>query len=107
MTVLLDNTVLSNFSIVQRPDLVRAAFVEQVGTTEPAYQEMQDGIAIGKIPPCDWDWLVRVTLAPGESVQFETFHEYLGMGEASCLAVARERGYRLATDDKDARRLAR
>jgi predicted nucleic acid-binding protein len=107
MTVLLDNTVVSNFSIVRRPDLVRAAFVEQVGTTEQAFQEMQDGVAIGKIPVCDWDWLARVTLTPVEEVQFETFYEYLGAGEASCLAVARERGYRLATDDKDARRLAR
>jgi predicted nucleic acid-binding protein len=107
MTVLLDNTVLSNFSIVRRPDLVRAAFVEQVGTTEQAFQEMQDGVAIGKIPACDWDWLSRATLTPVEEVQFETFYEYLGAGEASCLAVARERGYRLATDDKDARRLAR
>jgi predicted nucleic acid-binding protein len=107
MTVLLDNTVLSNFSIVGRPELVRVAFVEQVGTTEQVLQEMQDGVEIGKIPACDWDWLARVTLAPEERVQFETFHEYLGTGEASCLAVARERGYRLATDDKDARRLAR
>jgi predicted nucleic acid-binding protein len=40
-------------------------------------------------------------------VQLETLREFLGKGEASCLAVARERGYRLATDDKDARRLAR
>ena len=62
MTVLLDNTVLSNFSTVRRPDLVRAAFVEQVGTTEQAFREMQDGIAVGKIPACDWDWLARVAL---------------------------------------------
>jgi predicted nucleic acid-binding protein len=107
MTVLLDNTVLSNFSTVRRPDLVRAAFVEQVGTTEQAFQEMQDGIAIGKIPACDWDWLARVALTPVEQVQFEALHEHMGMGEASCLAMAREREYRLATDDKDARRLAR
>jgi predicted nucleic acid-binding protein len=107
MTVLLDNTVLSNFSIVRRPDLVRAAFVEQVGTTEQAFQEMQDGVAVGKIPACNWDWLARVTLTPVEQVQFETFYDHMGEGEASCLAVARERGYRLATDDKDARRLAR
>ena len=40
-------------------------------------------------------------------MQFEALRDYLGTGEASCLAVARERGYRLATDDKDARRLAR
>lgn len=107
MTVLLDNTVLSNFSTVQRPDLVRAAFVEQVGTTEQAFQEMVEGIAVGKIPACDWDWLARVAVTPGEQVQFEAFCEHLGEGEASCLAVTKERGYRLATDDKDARRLAR
>ena len=88
MTVLLDNTVLSNFSIVQRPDLVRAAFVEPVGTTKQAFREMQDGIAIGKIPDCDWNWLTRVELTPTEKAQFETFYEYLGAGEASCLAAA-------------------
>ena len=49
MTVLLDNTVLSNFSIVRRPELVRAAFVEQVGTTAQVLREMQDGVDIGKI----------------------------------------------------------
>ena len=107
MTVLLDNTVLSNFSTIQRPDLVRAAFVEPVGTTKQAFREMQDGIAIGKIPDCDWNWLTRVELTPTEKAQFETFYEYLGAGEASCLAAAKGRGYRLATDDKDARRLAR
>jgi len=106
MTVLLDNTVLSNFSIVCRPNLVRLALVEQVGATEQALQEMREGVAIGKIPSCDWDWLARVSLTPLEQVQFEMFHEYLGAGEASSLAVARQRGYRLATDDKDARRLA-
>ena len=46
-------------------------------------------------------------LAPTEKAQFEIFYEYLGVGEASCLAAAKGRGYRLATDDKDARRLAR
>lgn len=107
MTVLLDNTVLSNFSIIRRPDLIRAAFVEQVGTTEQTFQEMLDGITLGKIPVCDWDWLARVAITPDERTQFETFHEHLGEGEASCLAVAKTRGYKLATDDKDARRLAR
>jgi predicted nucleic acid-binding protein len=107
MTVLLDNTVLSNFSTIRRPDLIRAAFVEQVGTTEQAFQEMLDGITVGKIPVCNWEWLARVAITPSERMQFETFHEHLGEGEASCLAVAKTRGYKLATDDKDARRLAR
>jgi len=107
MTVLLDNTVLSNFSLVRRPDLVRAAFVEQVGTTEQAFHEMQDGIAIGRIPACDWGWLSRLALTPVEQARFEVFQEHMGIGEASCLAMAKERGHKLATDDKDARRLAR
>ena len=107
MTVLLDNTVISNFSIVQRPALVRVAFVEQIGTTEQAFQEMLDGIALGKIHACDWDWLNLILLTPGEQTQFDILREHLGRGEASCLAVAQERGYRLASDDKDARRVAR
>lgn len=106
MSVLLDNTVLSNFSVVQRTDLIRLAFVEPVGTTEQAFKEMEEGVAIGKIPASSWNWLDRVKLTPEEYAQFSTFHEYLGEGEASCLAVAQARGYRLATDDKDARRLA-
>jgi predicted nucleic acid-binding protein len=107
MTVLLDNTVLSYSSIVRQPELVHAAFVEQVGSTMQALQEMQTGVEIGKIPACDWNWLARVALTPLEYVRFEALHEYLGKGEASCLSVAQARGYRLATDDKDARRLAR
>ena len=107
MTVLLDNPVLSKFSTVRRPDLDGAAFVENVGTTEQTFQETQEGVAAGQIPACDWDWLARVARTPVEQAQFETICEHMGEGEASCLAVARERGTRLATDDKEARRLAR
>jgi predicted nucleic acid-binding protein len=88
MTVLLDNTVLSNFSIVRQPGLVRAAFVEQVGSTPHALQEMQTGVEIGKLPACDWDWLARIALTPLEQARFAAWHEYVGEGEASCLAVA-------------------
>jgi predicted nucleic acid-binding protein len=68
---------------------------------------MLDGITVGKVPACDWDWLARVAITPDERMQFEAFHEHLGEGEASCLAMAKARGYKLTTDDKDARRLAR
>lgn len=107
MTVLLDNTVLSNFSIVQCSELLRLAFAERVSTPVQVLQEMRDGIAIGKLPDGDWQWLAPITLTPEEQAQFKLFREHLGAGEASCLAVAKERGYRLATDDRDARRLAR
>lgn len=107
MTVLLDNTVLSNFSAVQRSDLVRLAFAEDVVTTAHVLEEIQAGEIIGKIPACDWGWLESVALIPVEQEHFLSLVGHLGRGEASCLAVAVQRGYRLATDDRDARRWAR
>ena len=107
MTVLLDNTVLSNFSSVRRPDLVRDALGDPVGTTEQAYQELVDGVASGKVPACDWRWLEIIALADSERAQYEALCEHLGSGEASCLAAAQRRAYRVATDDRDARRVAR
>jgi predicted nucleic acid-binding protein len=107
MTILLDNTVLSNFSTIQRPELIHLAFIEPVNTTVPVFQEMQKGITIGKIPSCDWGWLARVPLTPVEQEEYIRLANHLGRGEASCLAVAMQRGYKIATDDKDARRLAR
>jgi len=107
VTILLDNTVLSNFSTLRRPDLVREAFIEEVVTTEHVFREMQVGVTIGKIPPCDWQWLKNVALTSPELVRFRRLTAHLGQGEASCLAVAVERKYKLATDDKDARQWSR
>lgn len=107
MTVLLDNTVLSNFSAIQQPNLARAAFVEAVATTADAFQEMQAGVDLGKIPACNWAWLDIVELTAVERKQFRDLTVHLGQGEASCLAVAAHRGYRVASDDKDARQWAR
>ncbi|MCK4388607.1 MAG: hypothetical protein KAV83_00020 [Desulfobacterales bacterium] len=107
MTILLDNTILSNFSTLRRPDLVRQAFLEEVVTTEHVFREMQVGVAIGRIPPCDWEWLKNLALTSPELGHFRRLTARLGEGEASCVAVAVERGYRLATDDKDARQWCR
>ena len=92
MTILLDNTILSNFSIVRHPDLVRQAFVEEVVATEHVFREMQVGVNIGRIPPCDREWLKTVHLTPSELVHFRRLTVRLGKGEASCLAVAIEIG---------------
>jgi len=107
VTILLDNTILSNFSILRRPDLVRQAFLEEVVTTKHVFREMQVGVTIGRIPRCDWGWLKNVALTTPELVHFRRMAARLGEGEASCLAVAIERGYRLASDDKDARQWSR
>jgi len=106
MTVLIDNTVLSNFAIIQHPELISRSFADQVVTTEQVFQELQVGIKIGRLPVCNWEWVKRITLTSAEDCQFRQLAAHLGKGEASCLTVAAQRRYRLATDDKDARQRA-
>lgn len=50
MITLLDNTVLSNFSHVERPDLVELALGETAATVEEVYAELQASIRLGKLP---------------------------------------------------------
>jgi len=103
---LLDNTVLSNFSAVERPDLVQTALGETAATVEEAYAELQAGIQLGKLPPCDWSWLPVLRLNESEQAVYERLRERLNAGEAACLAVAAARKYRAFTDDRDARAIA-
>jgi hypothetical protein len=41
--ILIDNTVLSNFALVQHPEFIRAAFLEKVATTEYVFAELTRG----------------------------------------------------------------
>jgi predicted nucleic acid-binding protein len=103
---LLDNTVLSNFTNVHRPDLVWAALGEEAATSEMAWRELQTGIRMGKLPAADWSWLKIVPLDELVIPIYELLLQTLNAGEASCLAIAIRNGYRVFTDDRDARRLA-
>jgi predicted nucleic acid-binding protein len=103
---LLDNTVLSNFTAIKRPDLVRLALGEDAATSEAAWAELQAGIHICKLPAQDWSWLPVLSLTEAEIPLYDLFTERLNAGEASCLAIAASRGYRVFTDDRDARKLA-
>ena len=50
-------------------------------------------------------WLELVSFdTPAEEQSFREFTDRLGFGEASCLALARHRGWLVLTDDKSARR---
>lgn len=107
MTVVLNNTILSNFSIVARPDLVRFAFqTEEIATVRMVMAEHETGIAKRYFPKCDWSWLPVLDLKPAEQNDFGKFSAQLGKGESECLAIAKARGLRFATDDRDARRAA-
>jgi len=103
---LLDNTVLSNFSSIERPDLVQLALGGTAATVEEAYAELQAGIQLGKLPPCDWSWLPVLSLSDSERATYERLRERLNAGEAACLALATARECRVFTDDRDAREIA-
>lgn len=107
MISLLDNTVMSNFAVVQQPELLRAAFGDAVATSQEAFDELQAGVEAGKLPALNWTWLPIWTLNATEIVRYRQICRRLNAGEAACLAMAVERGCRLLTDDRDARRLAR
>lgn len=106
MIALLDNTVLSNFTLVERADLVRRALGDDAATTEAAWQELQIGVDIGRLPSQDWSWLPVLSLTEDETSLYRLFSRRLNAGEASCLAIAASRGCRVLTDDRDARELA-
>jgi predicted nucleic acid-binding protein len=107
VNILLDNTVLSNFAVVHRPELLRVAFGDALATSEDVFEELKIGISRGKLPALDWSWLPIWTLDETEKEHYAQFLHPLNAGEASCLAMALIRGCQVLTDDRDARELAR
>ncbi len=106
MKILLDNTVMSNFAVIERPDLLNCILPGQIATTKEAFAELRAGISKGLIPSGDWSWLDVLSLTSQEQKSFTLLTSSLGDGEASCLAMAASRGYRVLTDDRIARRKA-
>lgn len=107
MTLVLDNTVLSNFARVKRIDLLQQFAAERLVTSEAAWQELQYGIELGRVPQVDWSWLSILPLVNSEDVFTRSSLAGLGRGEATCIALAYLRKWRFATDDRLARREAR
>ncbi len=106
MKSLLDNTVLSNFSSIGRPDLVNLALGEVAATVEEVYAELRAGIKIGKLPDCDWSWLPVLRLSKLERARYKRLRKRLDAGEAACLAKSSIQDYWVFTDDRDARKIA-
>lgn len=105
MTLIANTTVLSNFSHVQRPALLRATCLETIVTAAQVMAEIQRGVERHVLPSCDWQWLPVYTLdTPAERRLYTQLHQRLGAGESACLALAMHRGFMVLTDDIDARR---
>jgi predicted nucleic acid-binding protein len=103
---LLDNTVMSNFALVERPDLLQTTFAGQLATPQQAFSELMAGVQRGKLPDLDWSWLPIWALEVAEEPHYQQFLSRLNAGEAACLAMAIHRGCRIVTDDRDAREFA-
>lgn len=104
--VLLDNTVLSNFALVGRFDLVHLALGDQAAAPTHVLQEYNNGVMKGILPNADWGWLKVIQLTSKETRLFNQHLSRVNSGEAACLAVAAVRNGLVFTDDRDARKLA-
>lgn len=84
MISLLDNTVISNFAVVWRPNFLCTAFGETLATRQQAFDELQAGVEAGKLPVLDWTWLPVWALEPGEMARYRQLIRSLNAGEAAC-----------------------
>jgi predicted nucleic acid-binding protein len=100
-----DNTVLTNFAIIQMPNLLKLAFGNVI-IVQAVQEELAAGVSSGRVPEVDWSWLAATELTPIEKAKSEELSQTLGHGEAECIAVGLSRGYMVLTDDRNARRTA-
>jgi len=105
--VVADNTVLSNFAIIGREDILNKVFRDNFFTTEEVLEELKRGEDRGVLPKRDWRWtkILKIESSQEDSL-FRLLTASLGKGEASCLSIAISRNLKVLTDDLDARRLA-
>ena len=106
MILLLDNTVLSNFALVNRIELLTKALGSQVATTPQVIGEFNDGVARGRLPETRFDWIEILDMEADEESLFRDILVRVNAGESSCLAISAQRNGRVLTDDRDARKLA-
>jgi predicted nucleic acid-binding protein len=97
--VVLDTTVLTNFGLIDRPDLITDLWSGIASTTPEVLNEYKAGVQVAGLPPNIWDSLTVITLTPSEIAMALSLAHRLGAGERSCLAAAISRNALIATDD--------
>ena len=103
--VITDATVLSNFILVKRWDILQKAIVN-LCTTFEVIEEINFGVERGVMPATELSQIEVLEMSSEEREVFIRLAERLGSGEASCIAVAMARGFKMLTDDLDARKYA-
>ena len=111
--IVFDTSVLSNFSLGDAMPILEKLYSGSAFITIFITAEIRAGIRAGHAGLRQADeairkgWLREIDLEPGaEKSLFERFSAPLDLGEASALALAASRGWRLACDDLAARREA-
>jgi predicted nucleic acid-binding protein len=105
--LLLDNTILSNFGQVNRPDVLFDLWGAIMYTTNPVMAEYRNGIISRSLAPKAWESLALLEPEPTEITFGAQLPGDLGDGERSCLAIAIPRRGWIATDDLRARLVAK
>lgn len=104
---LLDNTVLSNFAAVKRPDIVLRLWPGQICTTPGVLLEYQNAVLTRHYAPDSWAELPVLELTETEREYAASLPTPLGPGECECIAVAIHRQGSFVSDDAAARAVAR
>ncbi len=100
MKWVLDNTVMSNFSLIERVGWLASLGDGNFVTVQEAWNELQQGLQKGILPVQDWEWLEIETLSELERADMADLIPPLDVGEAACLSLAWHRGYGVLTDDR-------
>jgi predicted nucleic acid-binding protein len=113
MSVIVNNTVLSNLALINRLDLLRST-LDIIYLTPEVFREVENGIISGrdfqkrtKLEIEKHQWLFLTNLEDIENEILKKLPKSLHTGEASCLAVAKNRKWTFLTDDGNARNYAR
>lgn len=108
LIIVADANILINFIRINALYLLEALPDKHFGITPAVYEEILQGRGRERIDEAIRKEAIGVYRVEGVDALrlFSRYTETLGIGEASCLALVKERGWVLATDDRQCRRLA-
>ena len=111
--IICDCCCISNFALSDSLSLLKCLYSGSVYITDFVSAEIMRGVQMGHKDltriqnSVKEGWIKEAVLSTQEEKSlFETLSVSLGLGEASSIAVAKNRGFHFASDDKAARREA-
>ena len=105
MLLIADTTVISNFFLIDRLDLLEG--IKDLCATKEVWDELEVANKRGILEISQMDLKAEILrMNEDETESFFRLCSRFGRGEASCLAIALHRDAGILTDDLDARRFA-